>query len=137
MGLHSYRQNTCAEVSMVSQVGGRHLVVYGGWHGDFIHDVYVLDVWSMVWEYKETKLAIAAQLGGPISGRAGHTACLLPGRLHNIGEITQIPSETAIAKSPKCPVNCDFEDFARGLVPARPVHNLALPFYGSFLNPKP
>uniref|UniRef100_A0A7S0QWW4 Uncharacterized protein n=1 Tax=Pyramimonas obovata TaxID=1411642 RepID=A0A7S0QWW4_9CHLO len=75
-------EEVCGEVPLgrcmhtATLVGGRHLAIIGGWHSDFVNDVYVLDVQTMVWEYKNC----AYPDGKPIPGRAGHTATLIPGR---------------------------------------------------------
>mmetsp|Transcript_8503 Transcript_8503/g.28172 ORF Transcript_8503/g.28172 Transcript_8503/m.28172 type:complete len:797 (-) Transcript_8503:83-2473(-) len=60
---------------------GKSLVLVGGWHTDFVQDVYVMDVDSFEWTYKHTKVSAEASLGGPIEPRAGHTTTLLPGKL--------------------------------------------------------
>lgn len=62
-------------------VGSSILVVFGGWHTEFVDDVYTLDVTSWRWTYRQPKLEALEQLqGNPVAPRAGHTATLLPGR---------------------------------------------------------
>jgi hypothetical protein len=47
-------EEACGEIPLprcmhtATLVAGRHLVVVGGWHSDFVNDVYVLDVQTMV-----------------------------------------------------------------------------------------
>ena len=36
-------------------MGGRHLVVIGGWHGQFVNDVYVLDTVISRWALKASR----------------------------------------------------------------------------------
>lgn len=63
-----------------SVIGGKHVVVLGGWHGDFVSDVYVLDTETWLWALKETRLSPEAMLFGGIAPRAGHTVTVLSGR---------------------------------------------------------
>lgn len=69
------RSNHAAET-----LGGKHVVVLGGWHGDFVSDVYVLDTEAWSWSLKETRLSPEASLFGGMAPRAGHTVTVLPGR---------------------------------------------------------
>ena len=69
------RSNHAAEA-----LGGKHVVVLGGWHGDFVSDVYVLDTEAWSWSLKGTRLSPEASLFGGMAPRAGHTVTVLPGR---------------------------------------------------------
>jgi len=82
-------------------VGGRHLVIIGGWNSRFVNDVYVLDTVTMYWEYKPAELVTTKTVKEgeeeeedeeevkrknkdkkimKIRPRAGHSATLLPRR---------------------------------------------------------
>jgi hypothetical protein len=39
-------------------VGSSILVIVGGWHSDFVDDVYTLDVTSWRWTYRSPKLEV-------------------------------------------------------------------------------
>ena len=53
---------------------GGHILVFGGWHGRFVNDCYVLDTEYMNWTLKQTKSNPRASLEFEITPRAGHTA---------------------------------------------------------------
>ena len=63
-----------------TSIAGKYLIVFGGWHGAFVNDLYVLDINSWTWALRECTLSTVAQFGGMIAPRAGHTATLVKGR---------------------------------------------------------
>ena len=61
-------------------IAGRYVIVFGGWLGKFVNDVYVVDTTTFKWEYKATKLSADNPTSDLPKPRAGHTATMLPGR---------------------------------------------------------
>lgn len=61
-------------------IAGRYVLVFGGWLGKFVSDIYVLDTHTYRWEYKATRIDPADTTAGAVKPRAGHTATMLPGR---------------------------------------------------------
>ena len=45
-------------------VGSSVLVVFGGWHTDFVDDLYTLDVTSWKWTHRAPRLEALEQLHG-------------------------------------------------------------------------
>ncbi|KAK3281055.1 hypothetical protein CYMTET_11137, partial [Cymbomonas tetramitiformis] len=56
-------------------VNGVYMVVFGGWHSNFVNDVYILDTINMVWEFKHATVREGCV---PPEPRAGHAAVVLP-----------------------------------------------------------
>eukprot|EP00898_Chlorokybus_atmophyticus_P008684 jgi/Chlat1/8817/Chrsp90S08145 len=54
-------------------VGSSHAVMFGGWHGGFVDQVYVLDLHNATWSYRRPSVSPPP--------RAAHATVLLPGRI--------------------------------------------------------
>ena len=64
---------------------GQHVLVFGGWHGRFVNDLYVLDTEHMHWALKKGKANPRSKIEFDITPRAGHTAVLVRRQLFDRG----------------------------------------------------
>eukprot|EP00899_Mesostigma_viride_P009703 jgi/Mesvir1/18734/Mv01247-RA.1 len=60
-------------------VSETQVLLFGGWHSDFVKDVYLLNLTNFGWRFSRTTLT---GVGGfdEVAPRAGHSATLLPGK---------------------------------------------------------
>ena len=64
---------------------GQHLLIFGGWHGKFVNDIYVLDTEFMSWTLKKATSNPRATVEFKVTPRAGHTAIFLPSQSFDRG----------------------------------------------------
>ena len=64
---------------------GQHILVFGGWHGRFVNDLYLLNTEHMTWTLKKAKNNPRASVEFKITPRAGHTACFVKTQIFDRG----------------------------------------------------
>ena len=64
---------------------GQHVLVFGGWHGRFVNDLYVLDTEHMHWSLRKARANPRSKVEFEVTPRAGHTAVLVRSQIFDRG----------------------------------------------------